>query len=146
MIPVELSRIVIRDMSDQQYIYVSEKNGKRSFPIVIGIFEAMEIQRKISRITTPRPMTHDLVRRLIESLGAELKQLVVNDLKDGTFYAELHLIQNGREIRVDCRPSDAIALSAAAGTPIFVEVHVMDLVGKDDGDEIDSGEGEVLFS
>lgn len=146
MIPVELSRIVIRDMSDQQYIYVSEKNGNRSFPIVIGIFEAMEIQRKISGITTPRPMTHDLVRRIIEALGAELMKLVINDLKDGTFYAELHLNQGGKEILVDCRPSDAIALSAASGTPIFVEEHVMDLVGKEEEGESDSGSGEDLFS
>ena len=107
MIPVELSRIVIRETSDQQYIYLKEKEGDRSFPIIIGIFEALEINRKISEIASFRPMTHDLIRNILEAVGAELTKVVINDLRKNTFYANLYLEQNGQEVLVDSRPSDA---------------------------------------
>ena len=143
MIPVELSRIVIRDISDQQYIFVREINGDRSFPIVIGIAEAMEIQRKVAGIATPRPMTHDLIRLLLEGLDAVIRQVVIDDLREGTFYAKLYLEHQGRDIRVDCRPSDAIALTAATDVPLFVEESVMDAVARDDEEESGEDEGET---
>ena len=132
MIPVELSRIVIRETSDQQYIYLKEKEGDRSFPIIIGIFEALEINRKISEIASFRPMTHDLIRNILEAVGAELTKVVINDLRKNTFYANLYLEQNGQEVLVDSRPSDAIALASALKVPIFVEEKVMDQVVKPD--------------
>ena len=131
MIPVELSRIVIQETSEQQYIYITETDGKRSFPIVIGIFEALEINRKVSDKRSMRPMTHDLVRLVIEALGGRLDKVVISDLREGTFYANLYIEQDGKEVLVDCRPSDSIALAAALRVPIFVEEHVMDQVGKD---------------
>jgi bifunctional DNase/RNase len=137
VIPVELSRIVIRETSDQQYIYLQEKDGDRSFPIIIGIFEALEINRKISEITSIRPMTHDLIRNILEAVDAELSKIVITDLRKGTFYANLYLVQNGKELRVDSRPSDAIALASALKAPIFVEEKVMDQVVKPEGQEDD---------
>ncbi len=143
MIAVELSRIVIHERSDQQFICLTEKDGNRSFPIIIGIFEALEINRKVSQVKSFRPMTHDLIRNILEALGVELDKIVINDLQGGTFYAKLYLQRNGDEQLVDCRPSDAIALASALQTPIFVEDHVLDQVGKveesaDDEDPFDS--------
>ncbi len=134
MIPVELSRIVINDNSDQQYIFVSEIDGPRGFPIVIGSNEAAEIDRKVRELPTPRPLTHDLIRLVMKGLDAKLDKIVVNDLRDGTFFANLHISQNGKNILVDCRPSDAIALATATTAPIFVEEKVMDEVGKMEGE------------
>lgn len=135
MVPVELSRIVIRDNSDQQYIYVSEVDGTRGFPIIIGSYEAAEIDRKVREQTTPRPLTHDLIRLILEELDTELTKIVINDLREGTFFANLYLQQNGREYIVDSRPSDAIALATALMVPIFVEDHVIEQVGKTEGEE-----------
>ena len=135
MIPVELSKIVIRDNIEQQYIYVKEIGGLRGFPIIIGSFEAAEINRKVTETSTLRPMTHDLIHLILKGLGVKLTKIVVNDLRDGTFYANLYLEQDEREVWVDCRPSDAIALATAQAAPIFVEDHVMDQVGKMEGEE-----------
>lgn len=135
LIPVELSRIVIRDNSEQQYIYISETDGLRGFPIIIGSYEANEINRKVSEVETPRPMTHDLIRQILEALDTQLTKIVVCDLRDGTFYAHLYLNQGERLFKVDCRPSDAIALACALDVPIFVEEHVMDQVGRVEGSE-----------
>ncbi len=141
MIPVELSRIVIRETSEQQYIYLTEKEGERSFPIIIGVFEAVEINRKIAGAPSHRPMTHDLIRLIFEALNVTLKRAVIDNLESGTFYAKLHIEADGKEeMRIDCRPSDAIALSVALNTPIFVEDHVMDEVAKDGDDD-----GEIII-
>jgi len=137
VIPVELSRIVISETSDQQYIYLKEKEGDRSFPIIIGIFEALEINRKVSEIKSFRPMTHDLIRNILVAVGAELEKIVINDLREGTFFANLYLVQDGKELRVDSRPSDAIALASALNVPIFVEEEVMDQVVRPEGQEDD---------
>lgn len=137
MIPVELSKIVIRDNIDQQYIFIREVNGNRGFPIVIGSYEAAEINRKVSDVKTLRPMTHDLVRLILKATGADLDKIVITDLAEGTFYANLHLNQDGKPLLVDCRPSDAIALATALQAPIFVEESVMEEVGRfEDEDEL----------
>ena len=135
MVPVELSKIVIRDNVDQQYIFVKEIGGLRGFPIIIGRFEAAEINRKVMESQTLRPMTHDLIRLIIQALDVKLTKIVINDLRDGTFFANLYLKQGDREVWVDCRPSDAIALATAQTVPMFVEDHVMDQVGKMEGQE-----------
>jgi len=135
MIPVKLSRIVIRDNSDQQYIFIQEANGTRGFPIIIGSAEAAEIDRKVRGNYLERPLTHDLIRLIFEALDAELTQIVITDLKNGTFYANLYLKHGDQELLVDSRPSDAIALATAMSVPIFVEENVMDQVGKGEEDE-----------
>lgn len=134
-IPIELTRIVIRDNSEQQYIYVTEVDGVRGFPIIIGTYEAAEINRKVTEMNTPRPMTHDLIRQILDALEATVVKVVINDLSEGTFYANLHIRSNGKQFPIDCRPSDAIALACAFDTPLFVEDSVIEQVGKTDEPE-----------
>ena len=123
---VELSRIIINEASDQQIIVLKEREGQRSFPIVIGIVEIFAIDRRLKGIKPPRPMTHDLLDSVIENLGANIEKLVINDLRDHTFYAKIYLGLNGRTVEIDSRPSDAIALGAASNAPIYVAEHVFD--------------------
>ncbi|MFB3138092.1 MAG: bifunctional nuclease family protein [Phycisphaerales bacterium] len=117
---MELSRIFIREMMDMQIIELSEVDGDRTFPIVIGLPEAFAIERRLKGIEIPRPQTHDLLASVIGHLGGRLKEIVISDLLDGTFYAKLIIEQDGQEIEVDSRPSDAIALGVAEDVPIYV--------------------------
>ena len=128
LVPVELVKIVIRENADQQFIFLKEKGGERSFPIVIGIFEALAIDRRIRGIETPRPMTHDLLASAIEALGGRVLRIVVSKLEENTFYARLVMDRDGSELSLDCRPSDAIALAAQLDAAIFVAEEVIDAV------------------
>jgi len=123
---VELSRIIINEMSDQQIIILKESDGQRSFPIVIGISEIFAIDRRLKGIEPPRPMTHDLMDSVIKNLGAKIEKIVINDLRQHTFYAKITLSVDNRSVEIDSRPSDAIALGVASNTPIFVAEHVFD--------------------
>ena len=125
-VEVELSRIIINETSDQQIIVLKERNGTRGFPIVIGIVEIFAIDRRLKGIKPPRPMTHDLLANVIDSLGARVERIVIDDLRNHTFYAKIHLSVDGRTVSVDSRPSDAIALCAAMDAPIYVAEHVFD--------------------
>jgi len=125
-VEVELSRIIINETSEQQIIVLKERNGGRSFPIVIGIVEIFAIDRRLKGIIPPRPMTHDLLGNVIENLGTKIEKIVINDLRNHTFYATIHLNSNGQTIEVDSRPSDAIALGIASKAPIYVAEHVFD--------------------
>ncbi|MFQ6035135.1 MAG: bifunctional nuclease family protein [Sedimentisphaerales bacterium] len=125
-VEVELSRIIINEQSDQQIIVLKERHGQRGFPIVIGIVEIFAIDRRLKGIRPPRPMTHDLLDSIIENLGAKIEKIVINDLRNHTFYAQIHLSSNGRTVKIDSRPSDAIALGAASNIPIFVAEHVFE--------------------
>ena len=123
---VELARVIISETTDQQVIVLREKDGDRSFPIIIGIFEAVSIDRKLKDIQIPRPLTHDLVANVIREMGGVLTRIVVNDLRDNTFFARLHIERDGQDVEVDSRPSDAVALAVRAGCPIYVEDKVLD--------------------
>lgn len=121
LVEVELARIVISETSDQQVILLRERaEPHRAFPIIIGIFEAVAIDRKLKEIKIPRPLTHDLLDQVIRRLGGTLERIVINDLSESTFYARLLIAADGRRLSVDSRPSDAIALAVRAGVPIFV--------------------------
>ena len=130
MVEVELSRIIINERSEEQVIVLKEKDGDRAFPILIGIYEATAIDRGIKEYRTPRPLTHDLVCAILRSLHVRLDKIVVNDLRNQTFYAKLLLVQDGRSFEVDSRPSDAIALAVQFGSPIFVEEKVLEEVAR----------------
>ncbi len=123
---VELSRIIINETSDQQIIVLKERNGNRSFPIVIGIVEIFAIDRRLKGIKPPRPMTHDLLDGIIKGLGAKVEKIVIDDLRNHTFYAKIYLAVNGRTVEIDSRPSDAIALGVVSKSPIYVADHVLD--------------------
>jgi len=129
-IEMELSRIVIQENTDQQIIVLKEKQGPRSFAIVIGMAEAYAIHQRLKGFIPPRPLTHDLVHNVIEDMGGQLERIVINDLRDHTFYARLVIRdRQGGLIEVDSRPSDAIALVAGNDrVPVFVAEHVLDEV------------------
>lgn len=137
---MELSRILIRELSDMQIIELREvrdQDGEdvppaRTFPIVIGLTEAQAIERRLKGIAITRPQTHDLLANVIESLGAALESITVTDLKDQTFFATLDITrEDGQRLNVDSRPSDAIAIGIAGNVPIFVAEHVLAAAAKD---------------
>ena len=127
--PVEmkLSRIIISEVNDQQVIYLKETEGDRSFPILIGIFEATSIDRRVKGYDSPRPLTHDLLVSVAENLGAELQDVVISELKDHTYYARLRLRHDGELVEIDARPSDAIAVAVTCDPhlPIYVNEEVL---------------------
>ena len=127
-VPMELSRIIISEINDQQVIYLTEVDGDRQFPILIGIFEATSIDRHVKRHESPRPLTHDLLVNAVETLGAELDSVVINELREHTYYAQLRVRHNGELIELDSRPSDAIALSLRGSAPIYITEKVWNQV------------------
>ena len=127
-VQMDLARIVYSETSDQQIIVLVERSGSRQFPIVIGSHEALAIDRRVKGYQPPRPMTHDLVAGVIDSLSGTLDRVLVNDLQDHTFFAKLVIRHDGELVEVDSRPSDAIALGVANDTPIFVAEHVLNAV------------------
>jgi len=128
LVEVELARIIIQSKGEQQYIHLRVKGSERSFPILIGFYEAAEIHRKISGENMRRPMTHDLIGRILAEVDCRLEKIVISALQEETYYATLHLMQAGNEKTVDCRPSDAIALAVQAKAQIFVARAVLDVV------------------
>ena len=122
---MELKRIIISEVHEQQVIMLKEVEGARSFPIVIGIFEATSIDRRVKNMPSPRPLTHDLVASVIEHLGGDLQDIFVSELRDHTYFAKLRVRKEGELIEVDCRPSDAIALAVTARVPIYVSEDVL---------------------
>ncbi len=126
MVPMQLSRIFIREMTDMQIIELSEVGGDRTFPIVIGLPEAFAIERRLKGIQIPRPQTHDLLASVLDALGGALQRIEIHDMQEGTFYARLVIDQSGQQVIVDSRPSDAIALGVAKGVPILVESSVLE--------------------
>lgn len=110
-------------------LILNEIDGKRRLPIIIGTFEAQAIALELEHIKPPRPMTHDLLRNVIQSFNTYIKQVYINDLKEGTFYAEIIYDFEGQDIHQDARPSDAIALSIRFNAPIFVSHTVLEEAG-----------------
>lgn len=138
LVEVEICRVVIHQKGDPQYVHLRERQGNRSFAIVIGFAEVEEINRKLCGIAPPRPLTHDMVGRILSALGHRLHRVVISELKEGTFYATLVLLPRdagaagtGAEVTVDCRPSDAIALAVQTGAPILVAREVFEEVATD---------------
>lgn len=122
---MDLAQIVISDLRSNQLIVLRERNGTRVLPIVIGSREADAIDQRVKGVTAVRPMTHDLLANVIESLSGEIEKIVINDLKEHTFFAKLIIRQHDELVEVDSRPSDAIALGVATEVPIYVEEHVL---------------------
>jgi uncharacterized protein len=130
--PVEmkLSRIIISEINEQQVIYLKEVDGDRQFPILIGIFEATSIDRRVKSDKPLRPLTHDLLVSVVDALGGELDSVVINDLREHTYYAKLRVRVDGELIEIDSRPSDAIAVAVTCDPrlPIYVSEDVLNEV------------------
>jgi bifunctional DNase/RNase len=122
---LELKRIIINEIDDDQVIVLNEVDGDRSLPIVIGLFEASSIDRRVKGIPTPRPLTHDLIVSAIELLGGELRGVHISELKNHTYYAKLLIQREGEQVEMDCRPSDAVAVAFTARVPITVDASVL---------------------
>lgn len=126
MIEMELSKIRIDERREEQVIVLRERNGDRSLPIIISIFEASAIKLEISGLKPPRPLTHDLLHSVIGHMGGKVERVVVTALRENTFYAKIVIKRNdGEVVEVDARPSDSIALAVRAKVPIYVNEEVV---------------------
>ena len=126
-VAMELSRIIISEINSEQVIYLKEIDGPRTFPILIGIFEATSIDRRVKHQEAPRPLTHDLLVNAVELLGGQFQDVVISELKDHTYYAVLRVRQEGELVEIDARPSDAIAVAVTCDPqlPIYVSEDVL---------------------
>ncbi|MCA9236130.1 MAG: bifunctional nuclease family protein [Planctomycetales bacterium] len=132
-VAMELSRIIISEVTSEQVIWLKEIEGERTFPILIGIFEATSIDRRVKSFEAPRPLTHDLLVNSVEHLGGEFQDVIISSLKDHTYYAVLRVRQDGELIEIDARPSDAIAVAVTCDPhlPIYVSEDVLrDVAGE----------------
>lgn len=129
MIEMTIDSIRVSVMNYQRVVILKEKTSERYLPIWIGMAEADAIAVKLQDVSVPRPLTHDLLRSVIHTLGATVLSIEVCDLRNDTFYAKLHLRTNGQTLEIDCRPSDALALAVRVSVPIYVAESVMDKAG-----------------
>jgi len=125
-IEMKIKGLMVDPVTNMPIVILKDEAEQRVLPIWVGIFEANAIALRIEAIETPRPMTHDLLRNLLESLQAIVRKVVVTDLKDNTYFAQIHLDVNGSSRQIDARPSDAIALALRAEAPIYVEQEVLE--------------------
>ncbi|HET6478157.1 MAG TPA: bifunctional nuclease family protein [Dehalococcoidales bacterium] len=129
MIEMTIDSIRVSLMNYQRVVILKEKMAKRYLPIWIGPAEADAIAVKLQGVTVPRPLTHDLLGSVIDSLGAAIDSIIVSDLKSDTFYAKVILTVDGQQVEIDSRPSDALALAVRTDAPIFAEEAVLDKAG-----------------
>jgi bifunctional DNase/RNase len=122
-VPMELSRIIISEINENQVIYLREVEGSRQFPILIGFYEATSIDRRVKGHPSPRPLTHDLIVSVVEQLGGEFQDVVICELKEHTYYAKLRVRREGELIEIDARPSDAIAVAVTCSPPLPIYVN-----------------------
>ncbi|HLA78026.1 MAG TPA: bifunctional nuclease family protein [Vicinamibacteria bacterium] len=124
-IQMTIKGLMIDPITNMPIIVLRDQEGQKVLPIWVGVFEANAIALQIENVQTPRPMTHDLLKSILDNLHAVVERIVVCDLKENTFYATIHVRVNGIKIPIDARPSDAIALALRTGSPIFVEETVI---------------------
>jgi bifunctional DNase/RNase len=128
LLEVHVKWVAIDPRGNTPMVILEESEGHRAFPIWIGLSEAQAITRALEGIPAPRPMTHDLMQNILAGLKATVTKIVVNDLRDSTFYATIYLARQGQEYRIDARPSDAIALALGVKAPIFTTKEVLGAV------------------
>jgi bifunctional DNase/RNase len=137
MIEMSIESIRVSLVNYQRVVILKEKGAERYLPIWIGPAEADAIAVRLQEVAVARPLTHDLLRSVIDALGAQINCVIVNDLTNDTFYARLLLDVDGKSVEIDSRPSDAIALAVRADVPIFAEESVLDKAGVIlDGDKV----------
>lgn len=124
-IPVRVEKVTLDTSTNRFVVILRDDSNKRWLPIVVGSAEAQAIALQLENIDPPRPLTHDLMKNLLETMGIRISRIIVNDLRENTYYAVIDLSSNGNKREVDARPSDAIALALRTNAPIFVEEEVM---------------------
>ena len=124
-IEMKIRGLMVDPVTNTPIIILRDASGNSILPIWVGVYEANAIALEIEKVTTPRPMTHDLIKNLLTGVEATVHKVVVSELKDETFYAVIWLEQNGELISVDSRPSDALALALRLDCPIYVEEQVL---------------------
>ncbi|HUH08340.1 MAG TPA: bifunctional nuclease family protein [Egibacteraceae bacterium] len=141
MIELELVGVRVELPHNQPIVLLKERTGDRFLPIWIGAVEATSIAFALQGVVTARPMTHDLMRDLLGTLDVRIDRIVVTELREGTFYAEIQMTQDGQSVSVSSRPSDAIALAVRTTVPIFADEHVLAEAGieieDDEEDEVE---------
>ena len=138
---MKIKGLMIDPVSNMPIIILKNPSGESVLPIWVGIFEANAIAMELEEVVSPRPMTHDLLKNVIEGMRAQVKRVVITDLKENTFFAAIHLDRDGEGFTIDSRPSDAMALALRTSAPIFVEQQVLDKSESSDGE---SGETDRL--
>ena len=126
MLKMEIKGLLMDPVSNMPVVVLRDAANGVFLPIWVGIFEANAIALQMEKITTPRPMTHDLLRNLLSELETKVERIVINDLRDNTFFARIHLLRGDTRWNVDSRPSDAIALALRVDAEIFVEEDVLE--------------------
>lgn len=144
MIEVTIDSVRVSLMSQHRIVVLREENGERYLPIWIGPFEADAITIQLQGIEVARPMTHDLLKQMIETLDGEVMHVVINDLQNDTFYAKIVLKVDGETIEVDSRPSDAVALAVRVEAPIYVDDDVMERAGMEPDEELSLTDSEQV--
>ena len=139
MVKMEIKGLLMDPVSNMPVVVLRDSTNGVFLPIWVGIFEANAIALQMEKISTPRPMTHDLLKNLLSELDAKVERIVINDLRDNTFFARIHLLRGDTRWNVDSRPSDAIALALRVDAEIFVEEEVLEKSKtlRPDGDETD---------
>jgi bifunctional DNase/RNase len=125
-IKMEVKALIVDPIANMPVVILRDAEEKNFLPIWVGVFEANAIALQMEGITTPRPMTHDLLRNLIREVQGSVVQVLINNLQENTFYAQIHLTLNGRSFLIDSRPSDAIALALRTEAPVYVEESVLE--------------------
>ena len=126
LVPMFIKGLMLDPVSNSPIVVLKDDDEKFFLPIWVGIFEANAIALQLENVTTPRPMTHDLLRNLISEMNGRVTRVVISDLRDSTFFAQIRVISGGRTLELDARPSDAIALALRTEAPIFVAQEVLD--------------------
>lgn len=126
LVPMSIKGLMLDPVSNSPIVVLKDEEEKFFLPIWVGIFEANAIALQLENVTTPRPMTHDLLRNMISELDARVIRVVINDLRDSTFFAQIKLITGEKTLELDARPSDAIALALRTEAPIYVAQTVLD--------------------
>lgn len=134
MIKVKLSDLIFDEISQMGIILLEDETTQKVLPIWVGIFESQAILFKLQNMYFPRPLTHDLLKNTIETLGGKVESIIISLVKENTFYAEIHIRVNEKKFILDSRPSDAIALAVRTSSPIYVSDEIMNsaVVSKED--------------
>jgi uncharacterized protein len=135
MLEMKVRGLTLDPLTNMALVILRDLEGNKALPIWVGIPEANAIALELEQVPTPRPLTHDLVKNILDGVNATVTRIVVNDLKESTFYATIFLSLRGEEIRIDSRPSDAIAVALRVKAPIFVTLDVIERAGSIDVSE-----------